>query len=136
MPNKRSGWKIGIERPDPNRGGIEDIIEISNMGMATSGDYRNYYEKDGIRYTHIIDAQTGRPVTHHTTSVTVLTENAMLADAWATAFLALGSERGLEIAEEQKLATLFIVRNDPKSPLKYTQLSSSEYDKLSSGSTE
>ena len=84
------------------------------MGMATSGDYRNYFEQDGRRYSHIIDARTGRPVTHRTASVTVLADTAMKADAWATALLALGQERGLPIAEAQGLAVLFIAR-DPQS---------------------
>ena len=81
------------------------------MGMATSGDYRNFFDYDGKRYSHIIDATTGRPVTHDTASVTVLTENAMLADAWATALLVLGRERGLEIANEREMAVLFIDRD-------------------------
>ena len=79
--------------------------------MATSGDYRNCFEADGTRYSHIIDPTTGRPITHNTVSASVLTENAMLADAWSTAMLVLGRESGLEIAEEQNLAVVFIDRD-------------------------
>ncbi|WP_323765249.1 FAD:protein FMN transferase [Marinovum sp.] len=103
-------WQIGIETPQAFDRGISQVVGLSGMGMATSGDYRNYFDHDGQRFSHIIDATTGRPVTHDTASVTVLTENAMLADAWATALLVLGRERGLEIAEREGIAALFIDR--------------------------
>lgn len=103
-------WQIAIEKPDALQRSFLKILGVSDLGMATSGDYRNYFEQDGIRYSHILDASTGRPVTHQTASVTVLTQNAMLADAWATALLVLGRERGMEIAKRQKLAALFIDR--------------------------
>ena len=77
--------------------------------MATSGDYRNSFEKDGIRYSHTIDPRTGRPVTHGLASVTVLHPSAMLADAWATALLVLGPERGFELAQKNGLAAYFII---------------------------
>lgn len=104
-------WQIGIESPDALTRQAHQIASVSNLGMATSGDYRNYFEQDGTRYSHILDARTGRPITHHTASVTVLAENAMLADAWATALLVLGTERGLQIANERDLAVLFIDRD-------------------------
>ena len=104
-------WQIGIETPVAHDRGVQQVVSVSNLGMATSGDYRNYFEQDGVRYSHILDGTTGRPVTHKTASVTVLTENAMLADAWATAMLVLGTERGLKIANERDLAVLFIDRN-------------------------
>mgnify|MGYP001814810279 CR=1 FL=1 len=104
-------WQIGIERPDVALSGVERIAKVSNLGMATSGDYRNYFEEDGVRYSHILDARTGRPVTHKTASATVLAAYAMLADAWATAMLGLGRERGLAVAETENLAVLFVERN-------------------------
>jgi len=104
-------WRIGIETPQSFDRGVMKVVGVSDMGMATSGDYRNFFDYDGKRYSHIIDATTGRPVTHDTASVTVLTENAMLADAWATALLVLGRERGLEIANEREMAVLFIDRD-------------------------
>ena len=103
-------WQIGIETPQAFDRGVQEIVGVSNLGVATSGDYRNFFDADGQRYSHIIDATTGRPVTHQTASVTVLTENAMLADAWATALLVLGRERGLEIANDRDMAVLFIER--------------------------
>lgn len=103
-------WQIGVETPDAGGRSVLKVVETSGLGMATSGDYRNYFEQDGVRYSHLIDPQSGRPITHATTSATVLTENAMLADAWATAMLVLGRERGLEIAERLDLAALFVER--------------------------
>jgi thiamine biosynthesis lipoprotein len=104
-------WQIGIETPDAGNRAVQQIAKVSDLGMATSGDYRNFFVQDGQRLSHIIDATTGRPVTHDTASVTVLAENAMLADAWATALLALGTKRGLEVAAQQNLAALFIDRD-------------------------
>jgi len=103
-------WQIGIETPQAFDRGVTQVVGLSDMGMATSGDYRNFFDHDGTRYSHIIDATTGRPVTHDTASVTVLTDNAMLADAWATAMLVMGRERGLEIANDRDMAVLFIDR--------------------------
>ncbi|MCT8159136.1 FAD:protein FMN transferase [Pseudoruegeria sp. SHC-113] len=103
-------WSIGIEKPDARSKTLQLVLPVENTGMATSGDYRNYFEDDGIRYSHIIDPNTGRPITHKTASVTVLAENAMLADGWATAMLAMGQARGLEAAEALGLAVYFISR--------------------------
>lgn len=105
-------WQIGIESPDAYDRRVQKVVGISGLGMATSGDYRNYFEKDGVRYSHIIDPNTGRPITHNTASATVLTENAMLADAWATGLLTLGSKEGLKVAEELNLAVIFVDRVD------------------------
>lgn len=106
-------WRIGIERPDASSQRVQMTIDISGLGMATSGDYRNYREHDGQRYSHIISPRTGEPITHRTASVTVLAQDAMLADAWATALLVLGKDAGLKIAKQHNLAVLFIYR-DPK----------------------
>ena len=109
--DKGESWRIGIEKPETGAQSIQLIVPLDNLGMATSGDYKNFFEQDGVRYSHIIDPTTGRPITHRTTSVTVLAENAMMADAWATAMLALGQEKGLELAEKHKLAVFFISRD-------------------------
>lgn len=103
-------WSIGIERPDATRQTIEVIIPVSDLGMATSGDYRNYFEEDGVRYSHIIDPTTGRPVTHTTASVTVLADSAMTADGLATAMLVVGEEEAMRIAEAENLAVMTIIR--------------------------
>ena len=80
------------------------------MAMATSGDYRNYFEQGGKRYSHTIDPRTGYPIDHSLVSVTVLAESAMLADAWATAISVLGAGMGLQLANRQQLAVLAIVK--------------------------
>lgn len=123
-------WRIGIERPDAASQTVEEVVNFSGLGMATSGDYRNYFEQDGIRYSHIIDAITGRPITHGTASVTVLAPDAMMADGWATALLALGQERGLEIAENEGLAVLFIARNTNSGETGFVTTVSSQFVKL------
>lgn len=105
-------WSIAIEKPQPGSQTIELVIPVSNLGMATSGDYRNFFEQDGIRYSHLIDPTTGQPITHRATSVTVLAKNAMLADALATALLVVGEEQGLEIAKANDIAAFFIWRGD------------------------
>ncbi|WP_284154924.1 FAD:protein FMN transferase [Algicella marina] len=105
-----TAWQIGIENPVAGNRSVYRVAEVSDLGMATSGDYRNYFESDGTRYSHIIDPATGRPILHDTVSATVLTDSAMLADAWATAMLVLGRARGLEIAETEGLAVAFIDR--------------------------
>lgn len=123
-------WHIGIESPDSLSQQAYDVAQVSNLGMATSGDYRNYFEQDGQRYSHIIDATTGRPITHRTASVTVLAENAMLADAWATGLLALGTERGLEIANNLNLAAMFIDRDAVAGDKGFKAVSSNQFTKL------
>ncbi len=123
-------WQIGIESPDALSAQAYRVAQVSNLGMATSGDYRNYFEKDGQRYSHIIDANTGRPITHQTASVTVLAENAMLADAWATGLLALGAQRGLEIANDLNLAAMFIDRDASAGDSGFTAYSSTAFEQL------
>ncbi|MGH1578929.1 FAD:protein FMN transferase [Planktotalea sp.] len=104
-------WQIGIETPDASARGVLDVVSVSNVGLASSGDYRNFFEQDGQRFSHLIDPRTSRPVTHNTAATTVLADNAMLADAWATAFHILGKDEGLALAEEQGLAVLFTERD-------------------------
>ena len=126
-------WRIGIERPDAANRTVQEIVHLSALGMATSGDYRNFFEKDGVRYSHIIDAGTGRPISHRTASVTVLAESAMMADGWATALLALGLVRGLEISEKLELAALFIVRDDGADSKRFKTVASTRFRKLQAG---
>jgi thiamine biosynthesis lipoprotein len=77
--------------------------------MATSGDYRNYFKVDGVRYSHTIDPRTGRPITHSLASVTVLAPTCAEADAWATALSVLGAEQGLAVAEQLNLPVYMLV---------------------------
>ena len=93
---------------------IKEIVNITNKGLATSGDYKNFFTENGKRYSHIINPKTGKPITHKTKSVTVIHDNSIKADGWATAFLALGRVEGLKIAEKEKIAVLFIDKIDDK----------------------
>ncbi|WP_082674486.1 FAD:protein FMN transferase [Thiohalocapsa sp. ML1] len=103
-------WRIAVERPDPGRRAVLRVVALTDQAMATSGDYRNFFELDGRRYSHSIDPATGRPVDHQLASVTVLAERCGEADAWATALLVLGPERGRALADERGLAALFVER--------------------------
>ena len=93
-------------------GQIDDPITLRDGGLATSGDYRQYSERDGRRDTHIIDPRTGYPVRHRLASVTVVAESARLADAYATALMVLGERAGRRFADDAGLAALFIVRTE------------------------
>ncbi|RYH09761.1 FAD:protein FMN transferase [Tropicimonas sp. IMCC6043] len=123
-------WKIGIETPEGKANSVEMVLPVSDLGMATSGDYRNFFEQDGVRYSHIIDPTTGRPVTHRTTSVTILAEDGMMADALATAMMVLGAEEGMRIAEANDLAVFFISRAESEAGQDYVKAASPAFEKL------
>ena len=105
-------WRIAVEKPNAEKRELQRVLSLSDIAMATSGDYRNFFEQGGKRYSHTIDPRTGYPVTHKLASVTVLSDTTMKADAWATALMVLGSEEGYKIAEQQELAVLFIIKTD------------------------
>ncbi len=102
-------WTIAIERPVSGQRDVQSLIRVAGLSVATSGDYRNFFEVDGRRYSHTIDPRTGRPVTHALASVTVLHESAMQADALATALSVLGPRSGRELAMREGLTALFII---------------------------
>ena len=106
-------WRIGIEQPDamPQRARL--VVPLSGRAMATSGDYRNFFEANGRRYSHEIDPRTGAPIDHRLCSVTVVAEDCMRADALATALLVLGPDRGVRLAESLGLAAYFVERLGP-----------------------
>lgn len=106
-----SSWTVAIEKPIANARLIQAIVPISNMGMATSGDYRNYFEENGIRYSHTIDASTGYPIKHNLVSVTVFSETSARADAYATAISVLGPERGLAFAEKYNIPIYMLIKS-------------------------
>lgn len=103
-------WQIGIERPDPLHPGLERVLPLDGLGMATSGDYRNYREVEGERFSHILDPRTGRPIDHRLASVTVLHPRCAVADGWATAMMVLGPEEGKEVALLEDLTVLLVAR--------------------------
>lgn len=109
-------WWVALEHPLPtsstsaNGSSIETIAALYNLSVATSGDYRRYFENDGMRFSHTIDPRSGEPIRHGLASVTVLHRDCMAADAWSTALGVMGAEQGLKYAEQHDLATLFIER--------------------------
>lgn len=103
-------WRIAIEQPQPGERQIERILELSDTGLSTSGNYRNFFEQDGQRYGHVMDPKTGRPIRQELMSVTVIAASAAFADALATGLLVLGPERGLALAESRQWAVIFVRR--------------------------
>ncbi|WOX05488.1 FAD:protein FMN transferase [Microbulbifer pacificus] len=104
-------WRVGIERPSAGQV-VQKPIQVSGKGIATSGDYRNYYERDGKRYVHTMDPRTGRPVEHRLASVTVIADTCAEADGYATALNVMGADAALKLAEEQQLAVFLLVKTD------------------------
>ncbi|MFT6732056.1 MAG: thiamine biosynthesis lipoprotein [Polaribacter sp.] len=110
--SKSKSWRLAIEAPIEKTRQIQKIFEPHNLGVATSGNYRNFFEKDGKRYSHTIDPTTGKPITHNLASVTVLHQQTMLADAYATAFMVMGKESSLAFAEENNIALYLLIKSD------------------------
>jgi FAD:protein FMN transferase len=107
-------WKVGINRPDETGRADElySIIALDNRGMATSGNYRNYYEADGLKISHTINPATGRPVSHSLLSATVFANDCMTADALATAFMVMGKDRAIALQEKEKDFEVFLIFSD------------------------
>lgn len=104
-------WRIGIERPVDEARVIELAVALRDRAMATSGDYRNFYIIDGIRYSHAIDPRTGRPVQNGIASVSVIADDCMTADAWATALMVLGPDQAISAAKANGLEVTVMVRD-------------------------
>lgn len=104
-------WAVGIEQPVYSRRGVQAAVRITDRAVATSGDYRNFFEFEGTRYSHTIDPRSGRPVDHALAAVTVFDRCAASADALATALLVLGPQAGPERAERLHLAAVFLLRD-------------------------
>ena len=108
-------WRIGIDKPIENEEEriLEAVIKLENAALATSGNYRKFYEKDGVKYSHTINPVTGYPVRHTLLSATVVTDNCALADAYATAFMVVGLEKSKEILKTNPtLEALLIYTNE------------------------
>lgn len=109
---KERPWRVGIEKPMLASGEIQEIVALNGQAMATSGNYRIFFEKDGHRYSHIVNPRTGRPVEHNLASVTVIAPTTLEADALSTALLVLGQNDGMALAQEQDIAAFFIAGGD------------------------
>ncbi len=119
---ENSDWRIGIDSPanenlDRN---IDNIVSVSNKAVATSGNYRKFYEKDGIRYAHTLNPKTGFPVQHSLLSATVIADNCMDADAYATAFMVFGVDKTLQFLENNNLDLgVYLIYSNDKGEMEY-----------------
>ncbi len=120
-------WAIGIEAPSTSARVPQAILHVTDTSVATSGDYRNYFEHEGQRFSHTIDARTGRPVSHDLAAVTVVNPSTAYADAMATALLVLGPDDGPELARELDIAGYFLVRNQTE----IREITTPGFDRLS-----
>lgn len=109
---KGKPWQIAIESPVAGTREIHKVIPLDRLAVATSGDYRNYFEQDGIRYAHILDPRSGRPITHNLASVSVLDPSCMRADALATGLMVLGPEVGYNLAVQEELPALLLIKSE------------------------
>jgi thiamine biosynthesis lipoprotein len=106
-------WRIAIEKPSTSGDRqAQLIVQPGDTAMATSGDYRNYFEEDGVRYSHIIDPKTGKPINNKVVSVTVLHSSAMTADGLATGFMVMGDVDGIKVADQEGIAVLMVVKTE------------------------
>ncbi|MEK0362586.1 FAD:protein FMN transferase [Pseudomonas sp. CBC3] len=119
-------WRIAIEAPHDDERVAQRIIELDGYAVSTSGDYRNYFERDGKRYSHTLDPQTGVPIDHHLAAVTVVDPSTLRADGLSTVLMVLGPDRGLAYAAERKIAALFVIREGRK----FVSRSTEAFDEL------
>ncbi len=103
-------WRIAIETPAADARQVYQVVQVKDMAVATSGNYRNYYEQHGVRYSHTLDPSSLRPVTHNLASVTVVDASAATADALATALMVMGGKQGLAWAELHQVPAYFIMK--------------------------
>ncbi len=114
-------WRIAIEKPLTMSRSVQTVLDLKDIAVATSGDYRNYFEENNIRYSHTLDPRTGRPIQHNLASVTILDPSCMRADAWATAIMVLGPEKGYALARKNGLAAYFILRTGDTFSVRQTE---------------
>ena len=110
MNGEGKPWRVAIQKPTDRENAVQAIVDINGHGISTSGSYRNYYELDGKRISHVIDPQTGQPITHKLVSVTVIAQTALEADGWDTGLMVLGPEKAQQVVREQGLAVYMIVK--------------------------
>ncbi|WP_449577022.1 FAD:protein FMN transferase ApbE [Lelliottia nimipressuralis] len=103
-------WRVAIQKPTDTQNAVQAVVDINGHGISTSGSYRNYYELDGKRLSHVIDPQTGRPIEHNLVSVTVIAPTALEADTWDTGLMVLGPEKAKEVVRQEGLAVYMITR--------------------------
>jgi thiamine biosynthesis lipoprotein len=108
-------WRIAMEKPISNERKVEKIAEFTTgepMSLMPSGTYHHYFDEHGKRYSHILDARTGKPIEHDTVVANAFMADSTAADAWSTALLCLGSEQGIKLADELQIAAFFVDQVD------------------------
>lgn len=103
-------WRVAIQKPTDRENVAQAVVDINGHGISTSGSYRNYYELDGKRISHIIDPRTGRPIDHRLVSVTVIAPTALEADAWDTGLMVLGTDKAKKVVTREGLAVFMIMK--------------------------
>ncbi len=113
---ERMPWKIGVTKPVDDSLSVNDenqtVLNVTNKAMATSGNYRNYYYKDGKKYAHTIDPKTGMPVQHNILSATVLADNCATADAYATSFMVMGLDKAKKVLDKHPELMAYFIYSD------------------------
>ncbi|WP_409371629.1 FAD:protein FMN transferase ApbE [Mixta theicola] len=104
-------WRVAIQKPTDRENAVQALVDLQGHGISTSGSYRNYYELDGRRVSHVIDPQTGQPIEHHLVSATVIATTALEADGWDTGLMVLGTEKAKALALREKLAVYLITKD-------------------------
>ena len=107
-------WRVAIQKPTDRENAVQARVDLQGHGISTSGSYRNYYELDGKRISHVIDPVTGRPIEHKLVSATVIATTALEADGWDTGLMVLGTEKAKALALEQHLAVYLISKQGDK----------------------
>lgn len=110
MNAQNQPWRVAIQKPTDRENAVQARVDLQGHGISTSGSYRNYYELDGKRLSHIIDPATGRPIGHKLVSATVIATTALEADGWDTGLMVLGTEKAKALAIKEKLAVYLITR--------------------------
>lgn len=120
-PQTARPWQIGVSRPDENRQGegeVQTVLSLENAALATSGNYHNFYIRDGKKYAHTIDPRTGRPVQHSLLSATVMAHDCATADAYATAFMVLGLDSAMQVVKGTKGLKAYFIYADGQGRLR------------------
>jgi thiamine biosynthesis lipoprotein len=99
---------VAIQKPTDRENAVQAVVDLQGHGISTSGSYRNYYELDGKRISHVIDPTTGRPIQHKLVSATVIATTALEADGWDTGLMVLGEEKAKALALRENLAVYLI----------------------------
>jgi thiamine biosynthesis lipoprotein len=106
-------WQAGVQQPDAEKGVVTGAVPLRDKALSTSGTYQQFFEMDGKRYPHVLDARTGRPITHSLVSVSVIADSCFEADAWTTALLILGPVDGQSTAKRLGIDALFLAESAP-----------------------